>query len=166
VPQGKDEFFYDFEFLFSMRKTTVYLHRRQQDPCENAIRLKRQDIPRSLLLHTAFLNSKLRDDGEQFSNFSGKFRVVEHRVSEGFLWDHEYPERPIYNESVEVRVGDVQDGVVAAVEYRWLSDGDGWTRVAPDANLTYQFPLRTAGSFSADVLIKVGSWPDLGLTKD
>src|SRR5207249_10015904 len=100
--ESETTYIYDFEFLLSIRKTSVYLHRRQQDPCENAIRLELRDIPKSLLLHTGFMNSKLKDEAEQFSQFSLKFRVVEHRVKDGFLWDHEYPERPIYNETLEV----------------------------------------------------------------
>ena len=31
-----------------------------------------------LLLHTAFLNSRLRNEGDKFSHFGGKVRVVEH----------------------------------------------------------------------------------------
>jgi hypothetical protein len=35
-------------------------------------------------------------------------RVVEHRAEKGFLglWDREYPNRPVYDEAVEIRVGD------------------------------------------------------------
>ena len=42
---SSDRFFYDFEFSFSIRNSGAYLHRRQQDPCENAIRLERASIP-------------------------------------------------------------------------------------------------------------------------
>jgi hypothetical protein len=166
LPPGNDVYFYDFEFLFSIRKTSSYLHRRQQDPCENAIRLRRQDIPGTLLLHTAFMNSRLRDDGDQFSHFAGKFRVVEHRVSEGYLWDHEYPERPIYNETVEVRVGDLSGAPADHADYRWLSDGDSWTSVPIGASGIFRFPLRSAGAVSGDVLVTAQPWPDPALTRD
>jgi len=159
-PTGKDEHFYDFEFTFSIRRSGAYLHRRQQDPCENAIRLERDKIPTRLLLHTAFINSRLRDEGDQFSHFGGKIRIVEHRVRDGFLWDHEYPERPIYNESVEVRVGGDQVG------YRWLSDGDDWHTVTGEQSGEYRIPLRQAGALTGILAITPGRWPDPGLTKE
>ena len=159
-PPGNDRYFYDFEFLFSIRRSGAYLHRRQQDPCENAIRFERADIPPRLLLHTAFINSRLRDEGDPFSHFGGKIRVVEHRVQDGFLWDHEYPERPIYNESIEVRVGDGQ------VFFRWLSEGDDWHEVPRDATGVYRIPLRSAGALAGMFTIKPGRWPDPELTKE
>ena len=158
---GNDKYFYDFEFVFSIRKSGAYLHRRQQDPCENAIRLERKDIPPRLLLHTGFINSRLRDEGAQFSHFGGKVRVVEHQVRDGFLWDHEYPERPIYNESIEVRVGDG-----GQMSYRWLSEGDAWQDVQPDAAGDYRIPLRSAGALTGSLVIKPGRWPDPELTKE
>jgi len=112
------------------------------------------------------MNSRLRDDREQFSHFSGKFRVVEHRVRAGFLWDHEYPERPIYNETVEVRVGDVDRDGRADVGYRWLSDGEAWNTVQPEAGGVFRFPLRAAGSLSGNVVIKAGPWPDPTVTME
>jgi len=166
APRDGEQYFYDFEFLLSIRKSGTYLHRRQQDPCENAIRLERNKIPPRLLFHTAFMNSRLRDDREQFSHFSGKFRVVEHRVRAGFLWDHEYPERPIYNETVEVRVGDVDRDGRADVGYRWLSDGEAWNTVQPEAGGVFRFPLRAAGSLSGNVVIKAGPWPDPTVTME
>lgn len=166
APRDGEQYFYDVEFLLSIRKSGTYVHRRQQDPCENAIRLERNKIPPRLLLHTAFMNSRLRDDREQFSHFSGKFRVVEHRVRAGFLWDHEYPERPIYNETVEVRVGDVDRDGRADVGYRWLSDGEAWNTVQPEAGGVFRFPLRAAGSLSGNVVIKAGPWPDPTVTME
>jgi hypothetical protein len=166
APEEGDNYFYDFEFLFSIRRSSAYLHRCQQDPCENALRYKREELPKTLRLHAGFLNSVLKDEGEPFSQFSFKFRVIEHRVKESFLWDHEYPERPIYNETLELRVGDVDPARPGTeIQYRWLSDGDQWTHVDP-VNEKYTFPLRSAGSISADVVIKVGPWPDKKLTGD
>ncbi len=153
-PGGGDRFFYDFEFSFSIRKSGAYLHRRQQDPCENAIRFERACIPRRLLLHTAFMNSRLRDEGDRFSHFGGKVRVVEHRVKDGFLWDHEYPERPIYNESIEVRVGDTE------MSYRWLADGDEWKQMTRDLGGAFRVALRGTGALTGDLAIKPGVWPD------
>jgi len=159
-PAEGDRYFYDFEFLFSIRKSGTYLHQRQQDPCENAIRLERGDIPKRLTLHTAFLNSRLRDEGDRFSHFGGKVRVVEHRVKDGFLWDHEYPERPIYNESIEVRVGDTE------VFYRWLSDGDEWKPMQADGAGGFRVPLRSGGALRGNLVIHPGPWPDPALTKE
>jgi hypothetical protein len=136
------------------------LHRRQQDPCENAIRLERDGIPKRLLLHTAFMNSRLRDEGEPYSHFGGKIRILEHRVKDGYLWDHEYPERPIYNESIEVRVGD------AGMSYRWLSDGDEWKEMKRDPGGAFRVALRSAGSVTGDLVINPGVWPDPALTKE
>jgi hypothetical protein len=153
-----DRYFYDFEFLFSIRKTGTY--QRQQDPCENAIRLERDDIPKRLTLHTAFLNSRLRDEGDRFSHFGGKVRVVEHRVKDGFLWDHEYPERPIYNESIEVRLGDTE------VSYRWLADGDEWKPMRADGAGGFRVALRSGGTLKGDLVIQPGSWPDPLLTRE
>ena len=52
APSAKDSYFYDFEFVFSIRKSGAYLHRRQQDPCENAIRYERgQDSISSAAAH-------------------------------------------------------------------------------------------------------------------
>ena len=160
APAGNDRSFYDFEFIFSIRKSGAYLHRRQQDPCENAIRYERANIPPRVPLHTAFINSRLRDEGDQFSHFGGKIRIVEHRVRDGFLWDHEYPERPIYNESIEVRIGDPQ------VFYRWLSEGDDWHEVRPDGTGRYGIVLRAAGAVAGILAITPGPWPDPILTRE
>lgn len=167
-PEGGSRYFYDFEFLFSIRNSSAYLHRREQDPCENAMRYNLENVPQRLPLHTGFLNSNLKDESELFSQFSFKFRVVERRVKKGMLWDQEYPDRPIYNETLEMRVGDIDPGNPGIeVQYRWLSDGDKWTQVNP-VKSEYRFPLRKAGSISdeAEVVIKVSSWPDINLTKD
>src|SRR5207245_6611332 len=102
-PRSGDSFFYDFEFLFSIRNSGTYLHRRQQEPCENAIRLERGKIPPRLLLHSAFLNSRLRDPADTFSHFGAKIRVVEHRVKDGYLWDHEYPHQHSVNAGHKIR---------------------------------------------------------------
>lgn len=159
-PRARDRFFYDIEFLFSIRKSGTYLHRREQDPCENALRFERDAIPARLRLHTAFLNSRLRDVNDTFSHFGGRIRIVEHRVRDGFLWDHEYPERPIYNESIEVRIGDPDGDGRVDVDYRWLSDGDAWSPVRPDANGQYRMALRAAGALTGDLVISPAPWPE------
>ncbi len=159
-------YFYDFEFLFSIRKTNVYLHRREQEPCENAMRLEHDKIPREIFLHTFFMNSGFKDPGSNFSHFMLKLRIVEHRVKEGFLWDHEYPERPIYNDTAEVRIGDSDPlNPGEEVEFRWLSDGEKWHRIKPD-NEDYHFHFRKANAITAEIVIKAGVWPDVNLTKD
>ena len=174
TPAVKDvRYFYDFEFLLSIRGTGVYLQRRQQDPCENAIRYKHEELPGKLHLHTAFLNSKLKNPKEPFSCFAIKLRVVEHRSKGVLLWDHEYPERPIYNETLEIGVEDTDASkLVPRVQFRWLSDGDEWKPksseppLKPDSAGIYCIPLRAAEAFSATLAIKGGLWPDNDLTKD
>jgi hypothetical protein len=158
--------FYDFEFLLSVRMTGVYLHRRQQDPCENAERIQRQNLPTRLKLHTAFLNSRRRDDGSNYSHFSAKIRIVEHRVRHGLLWDNEYPERPIYNESLEMRVGDPDANGTIDADYRWLAEASDWVPVPRGADGVLRFPLRAAAAVSADIVIQVSPWPNSAATLD
>ncbi|HYK00777.1 MAG TPA: hypothetical protein VE974_03415 [Thermoanaerobaculia bacterium] len=167
--QGKEaSYFYDFEFLASIKGTGVYLQRREQDPCENALRFKRENLPSSLQLYTGFLNTALKtDEANDFSEFALTIRVVEHRVEKGLFWDHEYPGRHIYNETLLIRVGDFnpdRDG--QEVRILWLSDrASDWTEIEPQ-NSTYDIPLRTAQSVSGSVRIAVSPWPDPGLTLD
>ena len=81
-------------------------------------------------------------------------------MRDGFLWDHEYPERPIYNESIEVRLNDQE------VSYRWLSDGDEWKPMTRGRNGAFTVPLRAAGAVTGVLAITPGPWPDNGLTRD
>ncbi len=152
----------------------MFLHRREQDPCDNAIRKARVEITQSpkLALHTAFLNSSLnrRPGGEatqddDFSHFAFKFRVVEHRSRNILLWEHDYPERAIYDETVELRVDPDSSDPPNRVQYRWLSELSGkgnWVPASPDQDgWRYTFPLRTAASFEGKVVIQASAWPDL-----
>lgn len=159
---------YDFEFLFSIRKSGVFLHRRQQDPCENAIRIERDEIPKKLFLHTAFMNSRLKDeDDEKFSHFILRFRVLERRIKKGFLWDDEYPERQIFSETLEIRVGDSDPASPGdEVEYRWLSDVIDWRPIEQDNDGAYRVALRQAGAITGELVIEAGPWPDNALTRD
>jgi hypothetical protein len=92
--------------------------------------------------------------------------LIEHRVEKGFLWDREYPGRPIYAETLEIRVGDSDPSQPGdEVEYRWLSDVAGWKQMQPD-NGVFRVPLRQADTISAEVTIKAGLWPDVTLTQD
>jgi pimeloyl-ACP methyl ester carboxylesterase len=160
-------YFYDFEFLLSIRGTSSYLHRRQQDPCENAIRVKvdgDSKPPKTLNLHTGFMSKKLRAKDSSHSYFQGRFQVAERRVKPGWLWDRDYPTSVIYNETLEARVGD------EGVEYRWLSDlvdrSEGaWQRAEPSDG-GFRIPMREAKSFAAKLVVRAGSWPDQTLTKD
>lgn len=161
---GNPKDFYDFEFLFSIRKLPLFLHRREQDPCENAMRRKRADVMPNgkLFLHTAFMNSNLGDLNAS-SHFSFKIRVVEHRMKNHF-WEQDYPERAIYDETGEV----VVNLTTNQVQYHWLSDmtdPDHW-EPTQFANGRYSFPLRPAASFSATVVIEASRWPDPTLTMD
>jgi len=155
------ECFYDIEFALSIRGSPVYLHRRQQNPCENAIRYGRADLEKkTVLLHTLFMNSHLKPASSPYSHFKLEFRINEHAVRKGFLWDKEYPAKTIYSEDLEVRVGDFDTKLPGAeVQFRWLSEGGDW-RNAEKAGDGYRIPLRAAGSVRANFLIQATEWPD------
>ncbi|MDQ2694814.1 MAG: hypothetical protein M3Z21_05440, partial [Pseudomonadota bacterium] len=169
--EGNIDYSYDFEFLFSIRESNAYLHRVEQQECENALRLKRGEVPGRLFLHTGFMNSQLKEPDADFSRFYFEFRIIERRVEDGLIWDTEYPHRPIYQESVEIRVGDIdKDNPGNEADYRWLSEGDKWRRLDPEdpdaKEKVFRFPLRKAASVKGDVLIVVSHWPDTALTQD
>lgn len=166
-PPAGSTILYDVEFALTIRGTGVYLTRRQQDPCENALRFK-GELPKLMHLHTAFLNSRLRLSGNYFSHFLLRFRVVERRVETNFLgWDHDYPDRPIYSESLEVRIGDpLTPGQTHPVQYRWLSDAGEFQPLDSAAGGRYRIPLRPAPAFSGTFAIQVNHWPDPALTLD
>jgi hypothetical protein len=165
-PKAGERLFYDFEFMYSIRNTGVYLHRRQQDPCENAQRFKLKDLPKRLVLHTGFMNSQLREASSETSNFSIKFRVLERRVKQGLLWDREYPDRPIYNETLELGVGDVNRDGRADVQYRWLAENQDLTGLPADLDGAYRLPLRGAGYLSGTLAFAASQWPDNAETHD
>jgi hypothetical protein len=166
VEDGSDAF-YDFEFLFAIRNSNAFLHRRQQDPCENALRFLRQDVPSTLLLHTAFLNSELTDaDDPNYAHFAMRFRVLERKVKHGWLRDTDYPERQIYSEGIEVRLGRADKKNPVRVEYHWLSDANDWERAVPSEEGTYSLPLRGAEAVTATVVVEAERWPNNELTRD
>ena len=170
VPDDEDaRYFYDVEFLATIRLTGVYLQRREQDPCENAIRYTGEQLrtPTDVFLYTAFLRSSEKDDPERkFSEFALTIRMIEHRVKKGLAWDHEYPGRQIYDETLVVRVGDT-DGVPGEeVDVMWLSDRGPWIRVNPDSKGVYEVPLRAAGTLQGAILIATSVWPDDAVTED
>jgi hypothetical protein len=166
-PENVKEF-YDIEFSLSVNGTGVFLHQRKQNPCENAIRYNQEDFPLAKVhLHTGFMDTKLRPLDEKFSRFLLAFRVAQHRVEDGFFFDHQYPERTIYSESLEVRVDltPAKGTTTPVVEYRWLSetgnpdDPNSWQQKAPDAGI-FRFPFRESKTISGDLCIKAGPWPD------
>jgi hypothetical protein len=168
APPANIKEFYDIEFSLSVRGTGVFLHQRQQNPCENAQRFERSAFPLATVhLHTGFLDTKLRPLGEQFSHFLLAFRVVQHRVQDGFLFDHQYPERTIYSENMEVRVNLVMAGGTAVpdVEYRWLSetthldDPRSWQPAVLNENI-FRFPFRQSDTLKGELCIQPGMWPD------
>jgi hypothetical protein len=140
----------------------IFLHQRQQDPCENAIRYARDDFEtKTILLHTVFMNSSLKVAAkEPYSHFQLNFRVRERAIKDGFLWDREYPEKTIYAEDIEARVGDLDAKLPGAeVQFRWLSEGGDW-RNAEESDDGFRIPLRTAGSLGGNFLIRASEWPD------
>lgn len=157
---AETSYFYDLEFALSIRGTPVYLHRRQQTPCENAIRYSRKDIERkTVLLHTLFLDSDLRTNPDPpYSHFKLEFRLRELAVKKGFLWDHEYPEKNIFADDLEVRVGDFDAQIPGKeVQYRWLSQGGEWQN-AVRSGKEFRIPLRDAGSLRGAFLIRAEPW--------
>jgi len=165
----EDTYIYDFEFILSIRGTATFLHRRQQDPCENAHRVKidqdNPNPPTELFLHTGFMNSDLRlEDDDPYSYFALRFQIVERHVKKGWLWDQNYPASVIYSEAMEARIGD------EGVEYRWLSDvsaktGESWQKAARDGAV-FRAAMRPANVFDAELTVRAGKWPDTELTLD
>lgn len=158
----KHKYYYDVEFSLAIRGMPVFLHQRQQDPCENAIRYARDDFEtKTILLHTVFMNSTLKvAEKEPYSHFQLQFRVRERAIKDGFLWDREYPEKSIYAEDIEVRVGDFDADLPGAeVQFRWLSEGGDWNNAVETDN-GFHIPLRRAGALSGNFLIRASEWPD------
>ena len=167
VPQDDDaKFLYDFEFLATIKGTGVYLQRREQDPCENAIRFEADAIPSNIYLYTGFLRSSERLDADaKVSEFALIVRVVEHRIEKRLLWDHEYPGRQIYNETLIIRVGDLDEEKGTDVEFMWLSDRGPFTRITPK-NGIYEIELREARCVKGTIRIVASRWPDPVLVDD
>jgi Palmitoyl protein thioesterase len=166
-PDTDDKYFYDFEFNASIKGTNVYLHRRAQDPCENAIRFLYKEIPDKIHLYTGFLNSRLRmDQKDQYSYFAVSLGVNEFKVKKGFIWDTEYPSKPVFNETLEIGAGRPDEKhPYGIVKYRWRSEGDDWTEVKSNSDEFY-IPLRDAATIKGNLLIKAAKWPDTTLTFD
>ncbi|MET3982116.1 pimeloyl-ACP methyl ester carboxylesterase [Mucilaginibacter sp. UYP25] len=156
VKPGSD-YFYDFEFTLSIRGTGVYLHRREQDPCENAFRIEYSQVPPKIDLHTVFLNSSFNlDPIDAFSYFIMKVRVAEYRIEKNMLWDYKYPSREIYAESLEIKVRkDEAQNYQAG--YRWLSDMD-WVMLNTTTNSEFAIPLRNAPSVSGSLVLHASLW--------
>jgi len=155
-PEVKNtEYFYDFEFSLSIRGTGVYLHRREQDPCENAIRFNRNAIPDDIYLHTGFLNSSLQLGNDGYSYFVLKFNILEYRIESGFIWDHKYPSRQIYADSIEVRVDTGENGYYKA-GYRWFSELE-WKDLVTDKDNKYTLPLKP-GVIQGNIRIAASIW--------
>jgi hypothetical protein len=174
TPKNDDaRYFYHIEFLASIKGTVVYLQRREQDPCENALRFDADSIPDEISLYTGFLRSEEKTDPDaDFSEFALIIRVVEHRVEHRLLWDREYPGRKIYDETLMIRVGDTnKDQPGDEVSYMWQSDRlpdrtAAWPEIDPDSKGVFSIPLRAAQSVSGVVRIAASPWPDDRLTHD
>jgi pimeloyl-ACP methyl ester carboxylesterase len=152
------DYFYDFDFSLSIRGTGVYLHRREQDPCENALRFSRADIPAATLpLHTAFLNTGLNlDAADPYSYFVMKFGVSEYRKERRFLWDYKYPSRQILAESLEIKIRKTDDGAFD-VKYRWLSDMV-WEDLNTTGSSSFVIAMRETKAVKANVYLNAEIW--------
>jgi len=160
--------FYDIEFSLSVRGTGIFLHQRKQDPCENAQRFERKAFPLAKVqLHTGFMDTRLRTNGSAHSHFLLAFRIAQHRVRDGFLFDHEYPERTIYSESLEVRVNLAKAGSTdgPSIHFRWLSETtnpeheSSW-QVGKFIDGTLRLPLLHGSTVKGEVCIHPTAWPD------
>lgn len=149
------EYFYDLEFSLSIRGTAVYLHRREQETCENAIRFNRSSIPKDIHLHTAFLNSGLQLGSDGNSYFALKLNVLEYRIEKGFIWDYKYPSRPVFSESLEIKIDTGPEGYYSA-GYRWLSDA-AWIDFVSDNN-QYLAPLRQGLAVRGNIKFEAFPW--------
>jgi len=152
--------FYDIEFSLSIRGTAVYLHRREQDLCENAIRLNANAIPNDIHLHTAFLNSALQLGDDNYSYFLLKLKVQEYRPSKGLFWDTSYPASQIFSESVEIKIDNGAGGTYKA-GYRWLSDG-AWNDLDADNNGQYILPLLNGVTVNGNLVFSGEEWHAAG----
>ena len=167
APPPNIQEFYDIEFSLSIRGTGIFLHQRKQTPCENALRHERKEFPlKRVHLHTGFLDTRLRPRGARFSRFLLAFRVAQHRVQDGFVFDHEYPERTIYSETMEIRLDMVSgDGASPTLQYRWLSetthpdDEESWQDISPVKG-TFRFPFRQANTLTGELCVTARPWPD------
>ena len=97
------------------------------------------------------------------------FGVIERRRKERVLWDKEYPARQIYNETLELRIGDVDPEDRTKLGYRWLSDGGDFKSTPEQQPLNsgvFAIDLRAAGAVSGTIQIIATPWPDPSLTFD
>ncbi|MDQ3021729.1 MAG: hypothetical protein M3R36_14335 [Bacteroidota bacterium] len=166
-PETDDSYFYDFEFNASIKGTNTYLHRREQDPCENALRFSYSEIPNEIQLYTGFLNSKLRIDKEdQFSHFAVTLRINEFRVRKGLLWDTDYPSKPIFVENLEIGAGRPdKNNPYGRLKYRWRSEGENWIDSKYE-NGGFSIPLRKAATVTGNFMIKSDKWPNVNLSME
>jgi pimeloyl-ACP methyl ester carboxylesterase len=160
--EGVTEFF-DIEFSLSIRGTGVYLHQRKQNPCENAFRLERKKFPlKDLHIHTGFLDTSLRPKEDPYSQFLLTFKISQHQVKKGFLFETQFPERTIYSESMDVRV-DLSGQSKSMVDYRWLSetkdmsDKDNWLKAELVENI-FRFPFRKSKTLTGTLCIEASKW--------
>jgi hypothetical protein len=164
-PKDNTREFYDIEFSLSIRGTGVYLHQRKQNPCENAFRCERKDFPvQKLHLHTGFLDTRLRPTGDSFSVFLLIFKISQHQVKQGFLFETQFPERVIYSESMDIRIN-LQEEAKSAVEFRWLSetqdmdDQGSWQKTLLTDGV-FRFPFREAKTITGLICLQPSLWND------
>ncbi len=183
----EDKSYYNLEFRLAVRGGgAVFLHERREDPCENAVRFPASQVPGSQALHTVFLNSRRARPGDPGLHFMLSLRLAECRVEKGLLWDHDYPARPIYSETLEIRVDSEkakaywETGVAGPglLQYRWLSGPDAtavnfggdlgtvWQEADMERGSYFDLPLRSAETVAGTLRLAPRAWPDQALTFD
>ena len=159
------DYFYDFEFAYTVKGCGVYLHRRQLDPCENPIRLGRSEVgAKELFLHNAFLDSK-RTYAKTGSHFMMKIAVQEYRADKSLHYDAQYPSRTIYSENLEVRIKYCKGKIPNyCAQYSWQGDNETWNDFAYNPNGDFVVSLVTNPvlaekvNVTGDIVLRAFDW--------
>ena len=160
------DYFYDIEFAYTIKGIGFYLHRRQQDPCENAFRLNRSEVgAKELFLHNAFLDSRLAKSKKTGSHFMMDIAVREYRADKSSHYDAQYPSRTIYSESLEVRIKYCKGKIPNyCAEYSWQGNNETWNEFAYNPNGDFVVSLVTnpalaeRANVTGDIVIRAFDW--------
>jgi len=160
------DYFYDIDFAYTIKGIGFYLHRRQQDPCENAFRLNRSEVgAKELFLHNAFLDSTLAKSKKTGSHFMMDIAVREYRADKSSHCDEQYLSRKIYSESLEVRVKYCKGKIPNyCAQYSWQGNNETWNDFAYNANGDFVLSLVTnpalaeSANVTGDIVIRAFDW--------